>query len=162
MRKSIFSVCFLALALLLSSCSQNVEAPSKPTTPDHRAADAAAIRAVDANWVKAANDPAAFTSFYAQDAVLLPPGGPMATGKEAIGETWQHLMAQPGFALTFAPTKVDVARSGDLAYEIGNYTLTVKDKRGRPQMSKGKYLVVWAKQADGKWKAVVDAPTTTQ
>lgn len=162
MRKWILSGLFLSLALFVSSCSQKVQAPSKPAAPDHRAADAAAIRAADANWVKAAKDPAAFTSFYAKDAVLFPPGAPMTSGKEAIGKAWQQMMAQPGFALTFAPTKVDVSKSGDLAYDIGNYALTVNDKKGKPQTSKGKYVAVWGKQADGTWKVLVDAPTTTQ
>jgi len=93
---------------------------------------------------------------------MLPPGGQMVSGNEAIAKAWQQMLAQPGFALTFAPTRIEVARSGDLAYEIGDYALTAKDKRGRPQTSKGKYVVVWAKQPDGAWKAVVDAPTTTQ
>ena len=162
MRKWLSIGCLLVLALSISSCSQKVEAPAAPTPPDHRAADAAAIRATDADWVKAVKDPAAFTSFYAEDAVLLPPGGPMTNGKERIGEAWRQMVAQPGFDLTFAPTKVEVSKSGDLAYEIGDYALTVNDKRGKPQTSKGKYVVVWAKQANGTWKVVVDAPTTTQ
>ena len=162
MRKWLLSGCFLSLAIFASSCSQKVEAPSAPTPPDHRAADAAAIRATDADWVKAAKDPAAFTSFYAKDAVLFPPLGPMTTGKDAISKAWRQMAAQPGFDLTFAPTKVEVSKSGDMAYEIGNYALTVNDKRGKPQTTKGKYVVVWGKQADGSWKVLVDAPTTTQ
>ena len=34
-------------------------------------------------------------------------------------------------------------------------------KKGKPQTVKAKYVVVWGKQSDGKWKALVDAPTTT-
>jgi uncharacterized protein (TIGR02246 family) len=158
-----FSVCFVALALFVSSCSQKVEPPPAPTPPDHRAADAAAIRAIDADWARAATakDPG-ITAFYAEDAVMFPPGGQMASGREAITKAWQSMSSQPGFALTFAPTKVEVSKSGDLAYEIGDYALTVNDKRGKPQTSKGKYVVVWGKQPDGTWKALVDAPTTTQ
>ena len=164
MRRWIFSGALLAFAFFVSSCSQKVEAPPAPTPPDHRAADAAAIRATDADWVKTvtAKDPGAFTAFYAEDAVMLPPGGQMASGKEAITKTWTALSSQPGFALTFAPTKVEVSKSGELAYEVGDYELTVNDKRGKPQTAKGKYVVVWGKQPDGSWKALVDAPTTTQ
>jgi uncharacterized protein (TIGR02246 family) len=163
-RKTISLVGLFVFAVLASACSQKVEAPPAPTPPDHRAADAAAIRALDAAWAKAAadKDPAKFASFYAPDATLLPPGGPMTTGKDAISEAWQHMVAQPGFSLTFAPTKVEVSKSGDMAYELGNYALTVNDKRGHPQTSKGKYVVVWGKQPGGTWKVLVDAPTTTQ
>ena len=71
-------------------------------------------------------------------------------------------MATPGFALTFDPTKIEVSRGGDLAYEFGEYQLTTNDKQGKPQTVRGKYVVVRGKQPDGAWKALVDAPTTTQ
>jgi ketosteroid isomerase-like protein len=71
------------------------------------------------------------------------------------------MMADKNFALSFAPTKIEVARSGDLAYDIGDFSLTVTDPKGKAQTLKAKYVVVWGKQADGSWKAVVDAPNTT-
>jgi len=71
------------------------------------------------------------------------------------------MMADKNFALSFGPTKIEVSKSGDLAYELGDYSLTVSDKKGRAQTTKAKYVVVWGKQADGSWKALVDAPTTT-
>lgn len=122
-----------------------------------------AIRATDAAWVKAvqSKNAAASASFYAPDGTLLAPGGAMASGTGAIQNAWAGLMGMPGFALTFEPTKIDVSPSGDFAYELGDYELTTKNKRGKPQTVKAKYVVVWGKQADGSWKALVDAPTTT-
>jgi ketosteroid isomerase-like protein len=64
--------------------------------------------------------------------------------------------------LEFTPDTVMVARSGDIAYETGDYSMTMDDKSGKPQTSKAKYVVVWVKQPDGTWKAMLDAPTTTQ
>jgi ketosteroid isomerase-like protein len=55
-----------------------------------------------------------------------------------------------------------VTVSGNMAYEIGDYQLTTNDASGKPATSKGKYVVIWGKQSDGSWKALVDAPTTTQ
>jgi ketosteroid isomerase-like protein len=89
-------------------------------------------------------------------------GAPVATGKDAIQKTWVGMMGTPGFALTFEPTKIEVSRAGDLAYELGEYQMTMNDKQGKPQTDKGKYVVVWGKQLGGAWKALVDAPTTTQ
>jgi uncharacterized protein (TIGR02246 family) len=129
---------------------------------ENRAGDEAAIRALDVDWVKAAaaKNAEQFASFYADDGSLLAPGAPMATGKAAVQKTVAGLMALPGFALTFAPSTVDV--SGDGAYEIGDYSLTTNDAKGTPQTAKGKYVVVWRRQADGTWRARLDAPTTTQ
>jgi uncharacterized protein (TIGR02246 family) len=148
-------------ALGLAACGTTPT--TAPLAVDTRPVDEAAIRSADAAWTKAAEsmDIAGTTAVYADDAVLMAPGGPIATGKEAITKGWTGMMADKNFALSFGPTKIEVAKSGDLAYELGDYTLTLSDKKGKAQASKGKYVVVWGKQADGKWKALVDAPTTT-
>jgi uncharacterized protein (TIGR02246 family) len=149
----------LLLVLTVIACSP----PKQEQAPvDNRASDEAAIRTLDSAWAKAAaaKDAPTFFSYYADDASLLAPGAPMATGKPAIHAVWADLASRPGFALTFAPTKIDVA--GNRAYEIGDYALTLNDKTGKPQTTKAKYIVVWGKQPDGTWKALLDAPTTTQ
>jgi uncharacterized protein (TIGR02246 family) len=164
MRKLTMTACLLVLAALGTACSQNT-APVQPAAPvDHRAEDAAAIKALDAGWAQAAQakDLEKTVSFYAEDATFLPPDAPMASGKEAITKAWSEVMAAPGFALTFSPMKVDVARSGDMAYDVGEYSLTTNDKRGKPQTVKRKYLVVWGKESGGTWKVLVDAPTSAQ
>lgn len=106
------------------------------------AGDEAAIRALNAEWVKAASAKNAeqFVSYYADDGSLLVPGAPIATGRAAIRRIMAGSMALPGFALTFAPTTVDVA--GDCAYELGEYALSTNDKSGTPQTTRAKYIVL--------------------
>ena len=155
---------FCILTLTLVACSAGNQQQSQPEPPDTRAADESAIRTLDADWVKAvaAKDAAQTTSFYADGASLLAPGAPLATGKDAVQKTWAGLMGTPGFALTFAPTKIEVSRASDLAYDLGEYQLTTNDKKGKPQTVKAKYVVVWGKQPGGTWKTLVDTATTTQ
>ena len=162
-----FRLCVPTLLLLTvlataTACNTATQ-PTQPAAQDTRAADEAAIRAADAEWVKAvgAKDMQQSTSYYADTAQLFAPNAPAAQGKDAIQKAFTGLLAMPGFALTFAPTKVEVSRSGDLAYETGDYELTTNDKKGKPQTTKAKYVVVWGKQPDGTWKALVDSPTTT-
>jgi uncharacterized protein (TIGR02246 family) len=152
----------LGSGFVFCACGGNQQATQPPA--DTRAADEAAIRQTDAGWVKAveAKDAAQSASFYAEDGELMPPGAPSLAGKEQVQKGWAGMFGMPGFSLTFAPTKIVVSRSGDLAYELGEYEMTVNDKKGKPQTTKAKYVVVWGKQPDGKWKALVDAPTTTQ
>jgi ketosteroid isomerase-like protein len=85
---------------------------------------------------------------------------PLARGKEAIRTTIGTLMQDPAFALTFEPDRVVAARSDDLAYETGSYSLMVSDPDGNPQTQTGHYAVVWEKQTDGSWKAEVDVPVS--
>ncbi len=137
------------LVLLAPSCGREAH-------PDTRA-DEIAIRELDAKWAKtaAANDLEGTVAFYADDATLLPPNAPIANTKAAIRASWAELLV-PGVSLTWQVNKVDVAASGDFAYLIGSYTVTMKDAHGNPANDHGKLLEVWKKQADGKWKTVVD------
>jgi uncharacterized protein (TIGR02246 family) len=157
-------VLLISTLVTLASCSSGNQQRSQPAViPDNRATDESTIRTMDADWVKAiaGKDAQQTASYYAEDGSLLAPGAPLATGRAAVQKTWAGLMATPGFALSFAPTKIEVSRAGDLAYEIGNYELTTNTK-GKPKTVKAKYVVVWGKQPDGSWKALADAPTTTQ
>jgi ketosteroid isomerase-like protein len=49
-----------------------------------------------------------------------------------------------------------VSSAGDLGYTTGSYEVTVNDAKGNPVTSRGKVVVVWKKQPDGSWKAVLD------
>lgn len=123
-----------------------------------RAADEAAIRAASAAWSQAAQakDLDKSVSFYADDAIEFVDKGPLAKGKENIRGSWKTLLAMPGPGLSFAPTTVEVAKSGDMAYEYGLYDMITTDKKGKTNDEKGKYVTVWKKQADGSWKVALD------
>jgi len=129
-----------------------------PPPPDTRAADERAIREieVEADKAAAAKDLDRYVSFYADDAALFFPNAPLVTGKDAIRKTTDALFATPGFSLSFKTTKVEVSRSGDLAYSYGTNTVTMNDPKGKPLTDKGKYVAVYRKEPDGKWKVVAD------
>lgn len=158
------SVFLFAILVVLAACNNASQPSAQPAAlPDTRAADEAAIRALDAEWVKAiaSKNCAQVTSYYADTAEMYAPNAPAASGKDAVQKLCAGMLGLPGFALTFVPSKVEVARSGDLAYETGEYEMTLNDKKGKPQTVKAKYVVVWGKQSNGNWKALVDSPTTT-
>ena len=50
---------------------------------------------------------------------------------------------------------VEVVERGDMASEIGKYTLTIQPPGGETVTDRGKYLVVW-KQEEGAWKIDID------
>src|SRR6266567_8148207 len=117
-----------------------------------------ALRDLDAQWSAAAGakDLDKTVAFYSEDAIVLPTNAPAATTKEAIRNTWKDLLASPGLAISWKTTKVEVAKSGDIAYTTGTYELTMNDASGKPVPDHGKYVEVWKKQSDGKWKVVAD------
>ena len=119
--------------------------------------DEAAIRALDVGWSHATEikDMDKAISFYADDASVLPDHGPIVTGKAAIKAAWSQFMAMPGFSLRFTPNKIVISKSGDLAYDVGTFEMTLNDAQGKIVTTVGKYVVNWQKRG-GDWKAVTD------
>ncbi|MGA2268830.1 MAG: DUF4440 domain-containing protein [Bryobacteraceae bacterium] len=127
--------------------------------PDTHDADVQALKDTEAAWAKvmAAKDFEKSMSYYADDASLLMPNAPAINGKDAIRTAFKPMFDDPNFSLPFQGSRIEVAKSGDLGYTQGTYTLTVTDpKTKKPVTDKGKYLTAYKKQADGTWKAVAD------
>ena len=118
-------------------------------------ADEAAIRAQSTNWAKAYNggDAKAVTALYAEDAIVLPPGAPGARGREAILAFFTKDIAgsQAAGAVFVLSPKTDVGVSGNLGWESGTFTATVKGA----VVESGKFLSVSRKKG-GKWLYVRD------
>ena len=150
MRSGVLLV-LIASALVATSCGPSA-------TSDGGAADAAAIRALDEQWsaTAAKNDVEGTVAFYADDAVLLPGNAPIARDRKSIRESWAGLLG-PNTAVSWKVSKVEVAKSGDIGYLYGTYSLSIRDPKGGPPVSDtGKLVEIWKKQADGKWKCIVD------
>lgn len=131
---------------------------SAAAQPNPRAADEAAIRQADRDWVKAAQTKqvAAWMGFYTADAVMMPPSDRAATTWGAIEKSVGQLLAAPDLSIGWQPVQVDVARSGELAYSIGTYEIGFRDPKGEQVREIGKYLEIWKKQANGTWKCAID------
>jgi uncharacterized protein (TIGR02246 family) len=147
-----------AAACIAAGCVQNFQKPAERAMPDTRAADEAAIRAGDADFVKAAEakDLEKCMSLYADDAVFLASGIPAAVGKDNIRKDIQGLLAAPGLQFTVNIASVTVARSGDLAIDQGTVGETYTDKKGQPVTGTSQYVLVWKKMPDGSWKIAAD------
>jgi uncharacterized protein (TIGR02246 family) len=143
------------LALLVAGCSS--------TPPDTREADAKALRDLETQWNQelAAKDVDKATANYTDDAVVMDPGMPASSGKDAIRKTFQEMLADPAMSLKFTASKVEVAKSGDLAYTQGSYTMTMTDPKSKRVVDDhGSYVTTYRKQAGGGWKAVMDISTS--
>ena len=116
------------------------------------------LRDLDAEWTKAAaaKDVERTIAYYSDDAIVFPPNATSAATKEAIRNGWKDMFASPGFVITWQPTRVQVGKSGEMAWVSGTYELTMNDASGKPINDRGKYLEVWEKQTDGNWKCAAD------
>jgi uncharacterized protein (TIGR02246 family) len=119
-------------------------------------ADEAALRGSGPAWAAAYNagNAGELTDKYWDDAVLMPPGAPMAKGRDAIHEYFVAGVAGTKAAgLTMHIPEADaVGVSGDLAWDAGVYSVT--DASGAT-IDTGKYLAVYQKR-NGEWRYLRD------
>ncbi len=112
----------------------------------------AAIEAANVRFSEAfaRGDATTLSAMYTPDAIAFPPDSEMIRGNEAIGAFWKA--ARDSGVRSATLTTVEVDRSGDVAYEVGNVSLTIQPAGQEPKTEAAKYVVVWQRQADGSWK----------
>ena len=141
------------LGLALTACNQQQSKQDDPLARV-RAADAAITKAVEAK------DLDGILAHYADDAVMLPTAEPLISGRAAIREEWQHILAIPGFSNQTTMRDAKVSRGGDLAYTYGTYRARMMGEDGKPVEEPGKYVTIWNRGADGNWRIAVDTYNT--
>lgn len=144
-----FALC--CLILVSAGCE-------KAPPPDTREADAKTIKDLETVWAMAATNKNldAFVAYYTDDASVLMPNAPIWNGKQAIKDGLKPMMNDPNYSLTLKDPRVEVAKSGDMAFSQGAYEMTFSDTKGNKFSDEGKYLTVWRKMPGGSWKAVED------
>lgn len=163
MRRSTHALAVILLpALSLVACAEQAEQAEQADTGEamemSMELDPVALRSdiesVAADWEAAvrAGDAAAVAALYSADATLLPDGAEPLSGSEAIQQFWAGFIAEIPAGATLNLETVEVHGSGNLAYEIGRFTLNAAGET----IDSGKYLVVWQREPDGTWKLHVD------
>jgi ketosteroid isomerase-like protein len=141
--------CLLLLGATLAGCG--------PARPD-LATERAAIHARDREWLAAAGagDVERTVSYWTDDAVVYPPGGPAVVGKAALRRMVSETARIPGFRVSWHTDSIVVSAAGDLAYATGTNAFTVNDSAGRPVTTVGRVLGVWRKDPDGVWRCAAE------
>lgn len=94
----------------------------------------------------------AFMEYLDSNGILLRPNEMPIIGADAIDYLSQ--LSDSSYTLTWEPRDGMVAQSGELGYTYGTYALK---PTGKDTLIKGTYVSIWKKQADGKWKYVLDS-----
>jgi len=89
----------------------------------------------------------AFLAFAAEDAISFGGGAQMTQGRQAIGAGFDGFPA--GAVLEWWPVAAEIAPSGDLGCTVGEAKITSLNHYS-------KYLTIWRRQPDGRWKFVAD------
>ena len=109
------------------------------------------------DWARYWNSrqPEKLAQLYADDAVYLPPHHPAVHGRDAIREYLSRPIHHGYTDLKFEVTYIK--QTGDLAFDVGTYTMKVPTEGGGQRPDKGKYLTVWRKRQGGDWHIVADS-----
>jgi ketosteroid isomerase-like protein len=107
-----------------------------------------AILAVEERFMAAYNrgDAPSLAALYTRDGQIMPPNSDVVAGHPALEKLFQSFW-DAGDTVIKLET-VEAEGSGDIAYEVGNYTLSGSTGKINDQ---GKYIVVWRK-VDGHRK----------
>jgi uncharacterized protein (TIGR02246 family) len=90
---------------------------------------------------------------YAPDASLMPPNGETAVGTRAIERVLKQFGESGHQDLRFETLRVD--SSGDLAIEIGKYTIAIRQENGTTVADRGKFMRAWRRV--GAWRIIASS-----
>ncbi len=148
-----------------------------PTRPRHRddtedtmhegapdlVEEAANLMQVSREWARATagRNLEEIVSYWADDAIVLPPDQPAVAGKTAIREFVRASQAIPGFSVSWEPQQAGLSREADVGYLIERNRFTFADTGGNTVTHDGKAVTIWRKDAAGAWKCVIDVWNNT-
>lgn len=146
--RALLVACGASALLFTASCAPKVDTDAL----------AKELTRLDDEWSKAAatKSAEAVAAYYAADAIAYPPNEPMVSGREAAKAVWAAYFADSTFSISWKTDHSGASKSGELGFTAGTYEDSFRGPDGAMVNEKGKYVCIWAKQADGTWKAVHD------
>jgi ketosteroid isomerase-like protein len=107
----------------------------------------ALANATEKDWAEYAR------TYYASDAVVMPPNTTAIKGHEAIASFFETFTS-----LTEAKFEtIEMDGAGDIAYVWAKYSLTMSPTDAEtPTIDTGKFIEIWRKQEDGTWLVALD------
>lgn len=90
---------------------------------------------------------------YTKDALYLPAHANPVHGRKNIREFLRESIRRGATDFTL---RIDfIQRAGNLAYDVGHYSIQLPQPDGSKKMDQGRYLVVWQHQESGEWRMLV-------
>ena len=82
--------------------------------------------------------------------------GKMSEGMAKQRANWEFLK-DPNVTILWTPEVVEA--SGGIGYTTGPSEIRVKQKDGSEKVQRGRYVSIWRRKADGRWKVALDIGT---
>lgn len=144
-------------SLFAAGCETKIDSPASSAPTEEmfaRATDSMMAQARRFSAAVVAGDIESILAIYTDDAVIFPGRSEYLEGKEKLREYWAPRENRQITFHEITPIGVDI--DGDLASDFGHYTASgIRDGEAWGPSS-GKYLVVWKRGDDGRWRMLRD------
>jgi uncharacterized protein (TIGR02246 family) len=120
----------------------------------------AAIAAANAEFGRAlvAGDARAMAAVFTEDGEVIPAMQPGFVSGRAEIEAYNAGRLEARRYLDVVITTVNLGVSGDVAWETGTSRVTLQQGESAPVTVTGRYLAVWKRGPDGRWRIRADLP----
>ena len=139
---------FLAV-VVLAACAESVDLE----------AERLALLDADRAWAAAAAggaEASEIVSYWSSDARVYLSGQDALQGSEALLGMVTANAEIPGFEVSWTPDDAVVFGSGRVGYTRGSNSFTFPGPDGNPMTTYGRYLTIWEKGEDGRWRCTVE------
>ena len=116
----------------------------------------AIIKAQNARYMAAfkQKDAAGIAALHSEDVTVMAPGRQIVKGRKATEQLLREDFQAGANDIYFKTLGVTV--HGDTAYEMGLYTVTIRNESRETLIDGGHYVVIWKRHSDGNWLMHVD------
>jgi ketosteroid isomerase-like protein len=137
----------LAAVFGLLSCSARLPAaPASVAEAELRTAEKALANAL------MSSDPTEWVYHYTEDAVFVSPGSPPVNGRAELLKMAKTM--QPLSSVVITPIKTEA--SGTVAAVLVHGSWVSGAKSETPKTTSARNIIVWRKEADGKWRVALE------
>jgi ketosteroid isomerase-like protein len=94
-------------------------------------------------------------AWFADDAKLNTHKG-ILSGKAALRQHYSEMFSRRDFSIRWEPTFAETSKDGSLGYTFGSAVSSHTNEKGEKVERQGRYVTVWRRMPDGKWKVATD------
>lgn len=96
-----------------------------------------------------------WASWFLPDGEMIVPGSHVR-GRGEILVVMRRAFSDPAYRIRWSPERARVGAGGGTGFTVGSYETVTTGAAGRPVTTEGRYLTVWRRDEEGRWRVSLD------